>query len=145
MRVQPTFVVDSSVTLTWCFEDEACDYGDSVLRALSGSMALAPPIWPTEVANALLMGERRGRSNQMQTLEWAELLETLPIAIAEVSLRGALREVVSLARQQRLTSYDAAYLELAMRRGLPLATLDQRLRDAAAAVGVHIYSRPAQP
>jgi predicted nucleic acid-binding protein len=139
MEAPGLFVLDSSVTLTWCFEDEASDYGDAVLQSLRSREAIVPVIWPLEVANALLMGERRARSTQADTLRWIQLLAALPITVDEESSERAFQATLDLGRVHNLTTYDAAYLEVALRRGLPLATLDQRLHGAAAAIGVVIY------
>lgn len=135
-------VIDCSVTMTWCFEDEACTFGEAVLDALADSSAVVPTIWPLEVANALLMAERRNRTTQASTLLGIELLGALPIRVDEETSARAFRDIVLLARESRLTVYDAAYLALSVRRGLPLATLDTRLQRAAESVGVELYTPP---
>jgi predicted nucleic acid-binding protein len=132
-------VIDSSVAIAWCFPDEHDDYSQSVLDALLTERAIVPELWQLEVANTLLVGERRDRSNQANTLIWIGFLASLPIAVDEQTKAHAFSETLSLARAQKLSVYDAAYLELAMRRGLPLATLDEKLKTAAQAVGVMIY------
>ena len=106
--------------------------------------AIVPAIWHLEVANALLVGERRGRCEQADTSSWTAFLSSLPIAVDEHSGARVLGDVLALARAQNLSAYDAAYLELALRRGLPLATLDKRLKTAAAAVGVEFFQPKAQ-
>jgi predicted nucleic acid-binding protein len=135
-----TFVLDGSVTLAWCFEDEATEYTDNVLELLDTTTALAPSIWPLEIANALRTAVRRGRLSTADGAHFAELLQALPIDVESVSLERALGTVLSLAQTQDLTSHDACYLDLAMRRGLPLATQDARLRDAAERIGVSIVN-----
>jgi predicted nucleic acid-binding protein len=130
------FVLDNSLTLAWCFEDEQGEYPLAVLRALDDGEALVPPLWPYEVANGLLVGERRGRLTPAETARVLALLASLPIRIDAQAHERAQREVLELARREGLTSYDAAYLELAIREGLPIATLDRQLHDAAARVGV---------
>ena len=92
--------------------------------------------WPLEVDNALLMGERRKRSTEADTIKWTGILASLPIAIDGETNSHAWSDTLSLARGHHLSAYDAAYLELAIRRGLPLATIDGKLRTAAQAVGV---------
>jgi predicted nucleic acid-binding protein len=130
------FVADNSLTLSWYFADERGPYSVATLRALDDGEAVVPPLWPYEVANGLLIGERRGRITPTDTTRILGLLAVLPIRIDTMGHERARQEVLELARRERLTSYDAAYLELAMREGLPLATLDRPLRDAAARVGV---------
>jgi predicted nucleic acid-binding protein len=122
------FVLDNSLTVSWYFEDERGPYSVATLRALDNGEAVVPPLWPYEVANGLLMGERRGRITPTETLRILGLLDALPIRIDTTGHERARQAVLELARREGLTSYDAAYLELAMREGLPLATLDQHLR-----------------
>ena len=131
--------LDCSVALAWCFPDEKAPYPQAVLDALAEAHALVPPLWPLEVGNALLVGERRKRSTQADTTNWLAFLQALPISVDEESMAWAWSSVVGLARAHNLSAYDAAYLELALRRGLPLATLDNKLKAAAAAVGLAEY------
>jgi predicted nucleic acid-binding protein len=132
-------VIDSSVALAWCFPDEQDDYSQSVLDALGSERAIVPELWHLEVANTLLVGERRKRSTQANTMTWLGFLASLPIAVDEETKRHAFGNTVNLAREHNLSAYDAAYLELAIRRGLPLATLDDKLRTVAQTVGVPLY------
>ena len=129
-------VLDCSVTMAWCFEDEADRYADDVVEKLRAHGAVVPPIWSLEVANVLLTSERHGRLTNAKSSRFVDLLRALPITIDEESPHRALSEILLLARQQNLSSYDASYLELAMREGLPLATRDSGLRRAAEAIGV---------
>lgn len=129
-------VVDSSVALSWCLADESDTYAAAILQALQTQTAQVPCLWPFEVANGLWTSERRGRITPTEIERVLADLEALPIEVEAAGYERALREVLALSRQQRLTAYDAAYLELAMREGLPIATLDQPLREAAARVGV---------
>jgi predicted nucleic acid-binding protein len=130
-------VLDASVALAWAFDDEVNPFAEHVIDQVGRSGALVPPIWPAEVANALLMGERRRRLSYAQSARFMGLLAQLPIAGDDERLADRMfGPVLALAREQRLTVYDASYLELAMRRGLPLATLDRRLRDAARSFGI---------
>lgn len=133
------FVVDASVALAWCFPDEKALYPQAVLDSLAGDRALVPSHWPLEVANSLLVGERRKRSTQADTVHWLGFLTTLPITLDDETPARAWSDILDLARRHDLSEYDAAYLELAIRRGLPLATLDRPLRAAARAVGVAAY------
>jgi predicted nucleic acid-binding protein len=130
------FVLDCSVALAWCFPDEKAPYPQTVLDSLTSTRAVVPPLWPLEIANALLMGERRRRYTQADVVSWLEFLKSLPILVDEETLGRAWSDVVHLARTYTLSASDAAYLELALRRGLPLATLHDPLKKAATAAGV---------
>lgn len=132
-------IIDSSVAIAWCFPDEQDDYSQSVLDALAVVPAFVPDLWHLEVANTLLVGERRKRSTQADTGTWLNFLDGLPITVDDKTRSQTFDHTVNLARSHRLSAYDAAYLELAMRRGLPLATLDDKLRTAALAVGVRLH------
>lgn len=132
------FVVDASVALAWCFEDESSELAVRVLDRLEQDEALAPAIWPLEVANGLRTAERRGRLDLADMTHVRELLVALPIAVEGAPLAAALGEVMELARQLDLTTYDAAYLALAARRGVALATVDARLRQACKRAGVEL-------
>jgi predicted nucleic acid-binding protein len=134
------FVVDASVSLTWCFEDQTTPYGEAVLDRFLESGAVVPGIWTLEIANALVVGERRRRLSEAQTIRFIGLLGELPIEVEESDLDTAFGPVLAIARAHRLSAYDAAYLELAARRGLPLATLDSALVEAAPAVGVPLLN-----
>ena len=139
MTNQKAFVLDGSVTMAWYFVDELNPYADSVLSDLESGRAVVPSLWPLEVANTVLVGERRKRSTEAQATAWLAILDTLSIEVDRETTSHAWRGTLALARSQNLSAYDAAYLELAMRRGLPLATLDGKLKNAALAVGVSIY------
>jgi predicted nucleic acid-binding protein len=128
------FVLDCSVTMAWCFEDEADRYSEAALAALAGSAAVVPGLWPLEVANVLLVAERRGRLTPEDGRQFLVLLAGLPITV-DVAIPDP-REILTLARVHRLSAYDAAYLELAVRDRLPLATRDRTLRAAARAARV---------
>ena len=131
-----SLVLDCSVAMGWCFEDESGDYGDRVLDALEKGEALVPSVWSLEVANVLVIAERRGRLKVGESARFLELLQSLPIFVEEVSLPRATGSVLSLARELDLSAYDASDLELAMRSGVPLATHDLALIQAAGNVGV---------
>lgn len=132
------FVVDNSVVMAWCFEDEASAYTEGVLDRLRETQALVPAIWPLEVANVLLIAERRDRLNEAQTAHFAQLLQLLPILVEEADVARILGSVLAVGRAHSLSAYDAAYLELAARQGLALATQDDRLRKAAGNAGVAV-------
>jgi predicted nucleic acid-binding protein len=134
------FVLDASVAMAWCFEDETTPYTEAVLRRLTRAGAVAAAIWPYEVANVLIGAERRGRVTQSQTIRFLELLRALPITVDEHGPAHAWGDVLALGRTHRLTAYDASYLELAARMDLPLASQDARLVQACQAVGVVVIS-----
>ena len=133
-----TFVLDASTALAWHFDDEDSPYADRVLERLQTEGAFVPSIWALEVANGLLMAEKRGRMSIAETAEAVEDMLGLRITILEADAVLALRTILVLARGQGLTTYDAAYLDLAMREGLPLATQDRDLKRAAGRVGVEL-------
>jgi len=122
--------------LTWCFEDERTPATAAMLEQVAEAGAVAPTLWPLEILNALVMAERRGRINAAQRLQLAELLHDLPVTLDTATATQAWTATARLAERFRLTVYDAAYLELAQRLSLPLATLDKELRVAAGALGV---------
>jgi predicted nucleic acid-binding protein len=142
MEEEPTdgFVLDCSMTMAWCFDDEATPYTNAVRDQLADMRAVVPSLWPLEVANATIVGERRKRLDEARTLRFFALLKGLPISIDGETSDKAFSEIVHLARAHNLSAYDAAYLELAIRRGLPLATLDGKLKTAAQAVGVPLFA-----
>jgi predicted nucleic acid-binding protein len=131
-------VLDASVALSWCFKNEATTIGDRVLERLAGAAASVPAIWHLEIANVLALSERRGRITPANSTEFIALLETLVIVIDEETPSRALGRVLDIARAERLTAYDAAYLELAMRLGVPLASKDGDMCDAAERLGVSV-------
>ena len=136
------FVLDCSITMAWCFDDEATPYTDSVRDSLPDSRAVVPTLWPVEVANAVIVGERRKRLDEARSRHFLTLLTSLPITTDDETAVRAWADTMHLARAHGLSAYDAAYLELAMRLGLPLATLDGKLIAAAKAVGVERFGAP---
>jgi predicted nucleic acid-binding protein len=131
------FVPDASATLPWRFADEATPWTEALLdRIQRGEEVFVPAHWPLEVANALLVARRRGRVTAEQISEFIEDLASLPIRLEPPSGPARWPTILALAEQHRLTAYDAAYLELVRRTGLPLATLDGDLRKAAEAEGL---------
>jgi len=133
------FVVDASIALAWCFDDEDSRSADRALVRLENEGAVAPSIWPLEVANGLRSAERRGRIEERELPAVMRLLTTLPIDVETLGLERTLGDVLPLARALGLSTYDAAYVDLALRRGIPLATVDEYLAQAAAAAGVEPY------
>lgn len=125
------FVLDASVTMSWCLDDEAEGYADDVLNHLLGGEALVPCVWPLEVANVLVVAEKKGRLTSADSNRFVCLLDDLPIRVIQETPARVMGEVRALARTENLSSYDASYLDLAMREGMPIATKHSRLRDAA--------------
>jgi predicted nucleic acid-binding protein len=133
------FVLDGSVTLAWLFHDEKDPYADAIVARLPHLEMLVPRLWHLEVANVLLVGERRERCTLADTTTWLSFLSGLPVGVDPSTESRAWSDTINLARQHGLSAYDAAYLELSLRAGVPLATLDAKLGTAAQAVGVPLY------
>jgi predicted nucleic acid-binding protein len=133
------FVLDCSVTMAWCFDDEATPYTNGVRDSLDGIRAIVPVLWPIEVANATIVGERRKRLDEARSSRFLALLDSLPIIVDEETAARAWADTMHLARAHNLSAYDATYLELAVRRGMPLACLDGKLQKAAIAIGVSLF------
>jgi predicted nucleic acid-binding protein len=134
------FVIDASSVLAWCFEDEGGAGADDQIEKVAAEGAAVPGLWFLEIANGLVTGERRGRIKPAESAAFVAMIEELPLVMDRATGARALHETMGLAREQRLTAYDAAYLELAMRLGLPLMTGDRSLRAAAERVGVALLS-----
>lgn len=135
-------VLDCSITASWLFEDEISTYAETVLDGLaSGFQAMVPALWPLEVTNVLLVGERRKRIREVHSTVFWETLKSLPIQIDAHTHKRASDTTISLGREYGLSAYDAAYLELALRHAAPLATLDKKLVKAANKAGVKRWLR----
>lgn len=128
------FVVDASVTLPWFLEDERTPFTDSLLDAIDRVEYWAPYIWCLELPNALLVAERKRRISNARRLEALDQASRLKIRLDPAA--PDMKTISTLAERRDLSTYDAAYLELAMRQGLGLITLDRVLGDAALAEGV---------
>ncbi len=131
-------VVDASVALAWCFADEATTATDALAVRARREGAVVPAHWLLETLNALLVAERRGRIGRGDVAAHAETLEYLDAEVDGETGHRAARATLALARDGKFSVYDAAYLELALRRGLPLATLDGDLAKAARKAGVPV-------
>jgi predicted nucleic acid-binding protein len=134
------FVVDNSVVMSWCFKDETNNYADVVLNRLTEAVAVVPSIWPLEVVNVLLVAERKKRLSESDSIRFITLLSQLPIIVEYERPYMMMKELLALARANNLSSYDASYLDLAMSKGLPIATLDNKLIEAARRIDVPILA-----
>lgn len=122
------FVLDASVALAWCFPDERADLAEGVAEMFKqGETALAPAFWPHEVLNALLAGEKRKRISSALVRSFLDDLAALPVVLEHIPADHVFRRIQDLAREHGLTACNAAYLDLALDRRLPLATLDEDL------------------
>ncbi len=130
-------VIDSSIALAWCFQDEVRPQTDAMLEQVRRNIAIAPELWLLEVSNVLLVAERRGRITPEAAAENQTALMTLPIILDRMP-ENHLTEISALARREGLTVYDAVYLDLALRRQLPLWTLDRDLAAAARRAGIAV-------
>ena len=130
-----SFVLDNSIALAWCFEDAQRKPVMNLLDRVTETGAFAPSLWPLEALNGLLVAERKRRIQPGLRRRYAEFLHDLPIRIDGETADKAWTITAELAERHRLSVYDAAYLELAQRRKLPLATLDRDLIRAAKASG----------
>ncbi|MGD9504876.1 MAG: type II toxin-antitoxin system VapC family toxin [Syntrophobacteraceae bacterium] len=133
------FVIDNSIVMAWCFEDENNGYAEAVLESLEVGSAFAPAIWPLEVGNVLLVAERKKRLSHASAVRFLDLLSGLPISVEQEPPDRMLREILSLAREHELSTYDASYLDLAIRLDLPISTQDASLLNAARKCGAPIY------
>ena len=136
-------VLDASVILAWCFPDEAEAYAESVMSHLRDqrSVALVPTLWVFEVANGIAVAERRGRIPPTEIARIIDIIASVTIRFdSDVTVSNSISTIVSLARRTKLSAYDACYLDLALRLGLPLATVDRALRRSAHDQGVELYA-----
>lgn len=138
------FVLDCSATLPWVFGDEATPACDALLDQLgAGARAWVPSLWHLELGNVLLGAKRRNRIDQAGIEAFLSQLAVYDIAVDDQTTERAWQKTLDLAMQYGLSTYDAAYLELALRRGVPLATLDSALITAARTCGVALSLQPS--
>jgi predicted nucleic acid-binding protein len=137
------FVLDASIAISWCFPGDPTEdtpYSRRVLQELASSDAMVPEIWAFEIANSIFVSySRRKRISEQQITEYLSLLQALPIRV-DIQSHWANVDLESLARHDNLAAYDAAYLDLAMRTNLALATSDEPLRRAAIARGITVLA-----
>lgn len=134
------FVLDCSLTMAWCFEDETSAYSEQILDAIIEVKAWVPALWSVEVANVLMVAGRKKRLPHPKAMAFRTYLNTLPIEVDDFLLKKPIEVILDLTREMDLSAYDATYLELAMRRNLPIATLDRELKQAAQDLKVAIYN-----
>jgi len=139
--MSPAFVLDCSVAMAWLFKDEATPKTADLLNRLATETALVPAWWFVEITNVLALAERKGRITPAQSGAFIADIGKLDIELDDEAPGRAFTHLLSLCRTHRLTSYDAMYLDLAVRRQLPLATLDDDLRKAARNLGVRLLGR----
>jgi predicted nucleic acid-binding protein len=133
------FVIDASVVIAWCLEDESSAVADAAVERLMAEGGIAPAHWPIEIASALRAAERRGRLDETSIGSLRPRLRTLPIEILPVELSTTL-SVIDTARRHDLSVYDACYLDLADIRGVGLATVDARLAEACRVAGIPLIA-----
>lgn len=138
------FVLDNSVSMRWLLESEKKSdqkYAESILKSMIDVDSLVPNLWHLEAANVLLGAEKRSEVDAGEIERFISQLENLPIYVDPLTSHQSFSRIMALSRIYKLSSYDAAYLELAIREGLPLATLDKDLRKAGIKANVEIYLR----
>lgn len=136
------FILDNSVSMRWHLESEKVSdqkYAESVLLSLADMEALVPNLWHLEASNVLLGAEKRGETSIGEVERFIGQLENLPLHVDPLTANKSFNRTMALARAYKLSSYDAAYLELAIREGLPIATLDKELTKAAKKADVALY------
>lgn len=133
-----SIIADISVVLAWLFKEEQTTKALDVLRRVEKEGLLVPPLWWSELENGILMGERRGRKTPAETSAFLNLVRALPIRTDDTPRHRVSDDILDIGRRHNLTSYDAIYLELAVREGAPLATFDEAMRKCARGIGVKI-------
>jgi predicted nucleic acid-binding protein len=139
--MKSAFIVDCSVAMTWAFADEATELTRALFRRLVTEATLVPAHWFLEVTNVLATSERRGRITVAESAQFLQTLNAISIETDSEATSRTFDNILSLSRTHSLTTYGAAYLDLALRRQLPLATLDDDLRRAATALGVQLLGK----
>jgi len=139
--MKPTLVLDCSMTMAWCFEDESTPETVAIQDRLGSEAAVVPAHWFLEVANVLTLAEKRKRISTDDAVQFTRLLSVLDIQVDDDASRRAFDHLMPLCRRHGLTSYDAAYLDLVLRRQLPLASLDDALRQAVMSFGIDVLGK----
>ena len=138
-----SFVLDTSVTMRWFFGDgkpQELVYAGKVLDAMKDANAHVPVTWGLEVANVIAKAEAKGLVTEARSGAFLEMLDGVDIEVDAATFANALSDTLQLARRYKLSAYDASYLELALRLGMPLATLDEDLQKAARKAGVKKFA-----
>jgi len=133
------FVLDASLALAWAFDEEETEFTRAALAQVLEHVVIAPTVWPLEIVNAVVVATRHGRLAESDAPEFVGLVDGLDVEVDGRAHLAAFDDILRLAREHGLSSYDAAYLELALRIGAPLATLDAGLARAARAAGVELF------
>lgn len=137
----PSFILDSSVALAWCFEDEKMEATTALYDAVdSNSTLFVPSLWLLEITNTFALSVKRGRVSDDDVAGYLDALADLPISFDPLDAKRTFSTILPLAQRHDLTTYDATYLDLAIRKAIPLATLDKALQRAAAAEGIEVLS-----
>ena len=131
------FVLDTSITLSWCLPDEQNEFADRALQEVFKTQVFVPTLWNWEVVNGLYMAIKRNRVQSQDLCHFELLLSRLPIHICHVDIDRMF--LLTLCQRENLTAYDTVYLYLAMQKSVPLATLDKKLQQAARNNGVEIF------
>jgi predicted nucleic acid-binding protein len=139
--MKPTLILDCSMAMAWCFSDETTPETMKVQDRLASEAAVVPAHWFLEITNVLAVAEKRKRISPKDASQFVQLLTALDIQIDDEGSRRAFDHILPLSRNHGLTSYDAAYLELVIRRQLPLASLDADLRQAVTSLGMQVLGK----
>jgi len=139
--MKPTLILDCSMAMAWCFADESTPETVGIQDRLATEAAVVPAHWFLEIANVLAMAEKRKRISVDDSVQFVQLLCCLDIQVDEEASRRAFDHILPLCRNHGLTSYDAAYLDLVLRRQVPLASLDDALRQAATSLGMQVLGK----
>lgn len=139
--MKPTLIIDCSLTMAWCFGDKGTEETAEIQDRLVAEAALVPAHWFLEVANVLATAERRKRISAADATQFISQLAALDIQVDHECSTRAFDHLLPLSRTHGMTSYDAAYLDLALRRQLPLASLDDDLRSVATSLGVKVLGK----
>ena len=137
----PTLILDCSIVMAWCFNDESTPGTNQIQDRMANEAAVVPGLWYLEITNVLAMAEKRKRITPQGSQQFLQLLSILDIQVDDDAPRRAFNHLLPLCRTHGLTSYDAAYLDLSIRRQIPLATLDDALRKAATTLGLPVLGK----
>ena len=137
----PTLILDCSIVMAWCFDDESTPGTNQIQDRMANEAAVVPGLWYLEITNVLAMAEKRKRITPQGSQQFLQLLSILDIQVDDDAPRRAFNHLLPLCRTHGLTSYDAAYLDLSIRRQIPLASLYDALRKAATTLGLPVLGK----